>query len=574
MTLKKKAVVFYLLVFCLSLIIPNGIVAQSGQWVEFEERHDVPLDKEWTITFSGEVDFADIDGIVIRKGNEFIPVSIELKTQNQVAVIPVNPFAENSRYCLKIFLNNLNRYRMYFNTTAAPLEPEHPTIDLSSDVFLKVEAKPEKGFYWDYYLFIPRTVLDNSNRHLLVEPNNTGTVSDDIAVHDESAERLLKHSHANDIARKLNVPLLVPVFPRPRTDWQIYTHALDEDTLLVKDGPLKRIDLQLIAMIEDAQGLLASNDIEVAEKVFMHGFSASGVFLTSFSLLHPHIIRAFAAGGVGGHPTLPIAEWHGERLNFPVGIADLKEITGIEFDIEQHRQISQFIYMGYLDKNDATLFRDSYTLEDAELIWRVLGKDIMQRWQESQSVFEFKNIPVQFVTYNATTHTIRREMLEDIVEFFKANTGTGIVKIETHQYAYVPYQELEAVHIKEAHWAGTEGGPQLVKTLPVTQFVICIEEWIEQQDFEQLGAFLRNLPLASRKFILKAPGHPDISAELTAGTFVDRLPGVYYWQGFVLELSDLELAKMQPNVPYTIHPVKASDIYYFTVREGVTITRP
>ena len=32
--------------------------------------------------------------------------------------------------------------------------------------------------------------------------------------------------------RVLKVAVLMPVFPRPKTDWQIYTHALDRDALM------------------------------------------------------------------------------------------------------------------------------------------------------------------------------------------------------------------------------------------------------------------------------------------------------------------------------------------------------
>ena len=85
-------------------------------WIEFTEKSDIPLTKEWTVEFSGEVTKDKIDGMVIEKGDSFIPVKIELTGSNEATVTPVDSYDANSTYCLKIFLNNGNRYKMYFNT--------------------------------------------------------------------------------------------------------------------------------------------------------------------------------------------------------------------------------------------------------------------------------------------------------------------------------------------------------------------------------------------------------------------------------------------------------------------------
>jgi hypothetical protein len=131
----------------------------------------------------------------------------------------------------------------------AEAEPEEEISYINiEEQLIKVEANPEKGFYWDYYLFIPDLSIPvDSHLFLLVSPNNTGTGDKDIQVHDEAALRDASSSWKNSIARSIEVPLLVPVFPREFGKY--YTHQLERDVLLIRDGNLRRIDLQLISRI-------------------------------------------------------------------------------------------------------------------------------------------------------------------------------------------------------------------------------------------------------------------------------------------------------------------------------------
>ena len=243
-------------------------------------------------------------------------------------------------------------------------------------------------------------------------------------------------SHATVIARKLKIPLLVPVFPRPGGDqWQLYTHALDRDTLLLTEGGLRRIDLQLIKMIDHAQRLLRHNNVKINKKVFMNGFSASGTFTNRFAILHPTVVRAVATGGVNGIPAFPTDRWNEVTIRYPIGIADVKEIAGIEFDGAAYKKVSQYIYMGALDDNDTIPYRDAFDEVDAELVKSLIGVKMMpDRWEVSQSIYKALEIPAQFVTYENTGHQIKSEMIDDIVAFFKANSGDEIVKIVSYQY--------------------------------------------------------------------------------------------------------------------------------------------
>ena len=324
--------------------------------------------------------------------------------------------------------------RTFVDMTPIPVK-NIEELDLSSELLCRVSTDLTDGFAFPYYLFIPQGIDSNNPIYLLVEPCNTGS-GDNFKKLDRKVKAFTEASHATVIARKLKIPLLVPVFPRPGGDqWQLYTHALDRDTLLLTEGGLRRIDLQLIKMIDHAQRLLRHNNVKMNEKIFMNGFSASGTFTNRFAILHPTVVRAVATGGINSIPTFPTDRWDDVTMRYPVGIADVKEIAGIEFDGTAYKKVSQYIYMGALDDNDTVPYRDAFDEVDAELVKSLIGAEMMpDRWEVSQSIYKALEIPAQFVTYENTGHQIKSEIIDDIVVFFKANSDDEIVKIVPYQY--------------------------------------------------------------------------------------------------------------------------------------------
>jgi len=300
----------------------------------------------------------------------------------------------------------------YFSTQ------EEPTGQL-----LKIEANPAGGFDWAYYLYIPANRATGKT-YLLVEPNNSQP-SDDQSYHDNLARNVIEH-RGKIVAEELGVPILVPTFPRPWAQGaenvdrygQIVTHALDRDTLLTKTAGLERIDLQLIAMIDDARERLSLEGINVENKVLMMGFSSSGDFTNRFALLHPERVRAAVAGGVAGWDTVPLKEWNGAKLRYPIGVWDLENLVGQEFDLESFRTIPLYIFAGDQDTNDPVPYSDMYDPEDAQLILQNFGESIMGRWQFRENAFRSAGCASQFVLYPGVGHDLTDEMLDDVKTFF------------------------------------------------------------------------------------------------------------------------------------------------------------
>ena len=288
-----------------------------------------------------------------------------------------------------------------------------------------VEADPQAGFEYPYYLYAPDAVGDTA-LPVLVEPVNTGTTDDDLAVHREAAADILESGQ--DLADRIGVPLIVPVFPRPAedpVDWRHYTHALDETTLGIDDGPLERIDEQVLRMVEDAQDRVTAvsetyplrrgeNDLA------LNGFSASGNFVDRFTFLHPERVLSVTAGGLNGMPLLPRESVGGESLPFHVGIADIESYTGDPVDLDAVDDVNQFLYMGEDDGNDTIPYDDAWTDDDLrQLALNVYGEDMIEdRFVRSQELYAEAGVDAQFRVYRDTGHS-PRPAYEDIVAFHR-----------------------------------------------------------------------------------------------------------------------------------------------------------
>ena len=436
----------------------NTVLAQQRTTTPKVERtipdlsEKVPTDlKEIKVIFNEEMTGVDI-------GYCGVPVGDVRWENNTTHVILFNEHLSPSKTYRLIFGRNegyqnmagvvLEEYVLTFTTegpdpvtpTFVDTTPVHVTdieeLDLSNKLLCRVSEDPTEGFNFPYYLLIPQGVNLNKSIYLLVEPNNTGVGSNFVSL-DRNAKESIETCSASSVARKLKIPLLMPIFPRP--GGTLYTHALDRETLLIREGDLKRIDLQLIEMVAHAQKLLQHNSVKVNKKIFMNGFSASGTFTNRFTILHPKVVRAVATGGINCIPTFPTDRWNNTTMRYPVGIADVKEITGIDFDEAEYKKVSQYIYMGALDDNDTVPYPDAYDEVDAELVKSLIGAEMMpDRWDMSQSIYKALEIPAQFVTYENTRHEIKDEMIEDIAAFFQANAEDEIVEIVPHQY---PSQE-------------------------------------------------------------------------------------------------------------------------------------
>jgi pimeloyl-ACP methyl ester carboxylesterase len=281
-------------------------------------------------------------------------------------------------------------------------------------------AVPASGYHADFYLYISpkakQLAQEGKVITIIVQPNNSGISSDDPKEHQRDS--WITGYERQKIADELGVVLLVPAFIRPGEDWFIYTHALDRDTLITEREDLKRIDLQLIAMIDHARLILAESGINTDERVFIQGFSASGMFANRFTILHPERVKAAAIGSPGGFPILPVKAYGGESLSYPAGIANIEELTGKPFDAKTYNAIPQLIYMGDLDDNDSLDYSDGWEEETASVVDSLFGAYPLSRWNEAQVVYKEEGANVQFLLVKGVGHD-RKALQGYALDFFK-----------------------------------------------------------------------------------------------------------------------------------------------------------
>jgi hypothetical protein len=117
-----------------------------------------------------------------------------------------------------------------------------------------IEADPEAGFEYPYFLYTPETT--RASAPILVEPNTSRLPSDNYDVHLKEAKREIREGLGRHLSNELAVPIVKPVFPRPASDPVGWTHSvqkLDRETMQIEEGPLRRVDQQLLSIVEDAR---------------------------------------------------------------------------------------------------------------------------------------------------------------------------------------------------------------------------------------------------------------------------------------------------------------------------------
>ncbi len=297
--------------------------------------------------------------------------------------------------------------------------------------YLQIPAAPQAGFNYPYILFKPPEFPARCLPYLIVEPNNGGLAPDgaQLTAAINLAVRVATHvSLGNQMAEHFGAPLLVPAFPRPPigADSDLDTHSLSR-AALTTSGKLHRIDLQLIAMVTDAQRRIQARGYAMNPKILMTGYSGSGLFTSRFVFLHPNLIEAAAFGGLNSFITLPVTQWQGHPLEYPVGLADYTKITGQQFDPSTYNAVPQFAFQGENDSNDAIQNDDEYTAPERDLIWLLFGKKMQpDRWEAVQAVYKTTPAAIEFKTYTDIGHGLDQRAFEKVADLFaKATSKTS-----------------------------------------------------------------------------------------------------------------------------------------------------
>ncbi|MCH4890009.1 hypothetical protein EZV73_20690 [Acidaminobacter sp. JC074] len=309
-------------------------------------------------------------------------------------------------------------------TTSIEVERQY-----ASGEVIKVEKNPDAGFFWPYYLYIPKNLSDDKT-YIFVEPNNQPNKDVAFSQTEESAYGTAMHNI--QYAESLGMPVLVPVFPGTNDITKVtpeYYHALNTPAVLDDEEIYKRVDLQLLKMVEDARDKLSGDSIETYEKIIINGFSDSGNFSNRFTAIHPDKVKLMVAGGINVF-LYPTDKYDGVDFEYPLGTADYEKLFDKAFDHKAYDQVAKFIYRGGADESDPIYGTNFMTKEVKNFIINHLAKDISKRLDISKEIYEEGTDNLQFVIYEGIEHTITEEIREDIIKFIKTNIEGDFKAIE------------------------------------------------------------------------------------------------------------------------------------------------
>lgn len=300
-----------------------------------------------------------------------------------------------------------------------------------------VKPNSEKGFNFGYILAIPDNMKNGAR--LIVESNNREKSNEEELT--ESAEESI--IEIGKILLETNSPAIVPILPSLESGIPYFQQLSRECFSNSLEDRYKRIDIQVVKIIEDAKNKIMNfTKSEVADKIFLKGYSSSGVFAQRFALLHPNIIDSLCIGGAIGSIPMPLEEYIGEKLKYPIGISDFKEITGTNFDKEAYQKIKFNYYVGekesetksqtrkdefgnFAPMHDMSYMHRSIPNEIGNALRRIFGIDMITRFKNQIKVYRDNGYNITTKIYPGKYHNringqngLMNDADEDILNFY------------------------------------------------------------------------------------------------------------------------------------------------------------
>ena len=275
--------------------------------------------------------------------------------------------------------------------------------------FLKPNS--DKGINIPSIIAIP--LVENMGKQVILESNNLETGNFEHIL----GQGLQTVTKLSGLTYNEPTPIVVPLIPSYRNP--PYFQQLSRECFeLPPEDRNYRIDEQVVRIIDKAKEIVKEErGIDLEEKIFLNGYSSSGVFAQRFALLHPELIGTACIGGASGSIPIPT-----EDLGYPLGIADYKELTGKDFDMEGYKEIDFTYYVGKLETqnktnerldekgnpapmHDMSYFDRSVPKEVGQKQRDILGTDLFDRAEKTIELLKDNGIKVKHIIIPGRSHS-------------------------------------------------------------------------------------------------------------------------------------------------------------------------
>ena len=316
---------------------------------------------------------------------------------------------------------------------------------------LTFPANSKAGFEWGYLLYIPKTVDTSKKLSVLFTMNDSG-IYDSIEELESATRARFGRMNEDYIAYEMGLPMVLPLINR--TKGEVNSHDYNRAVFVIQEGPLKRLDLQIMSMLKDARKQLKKKGIRTKSKFLISGFSSAGSFGWKLALMHPEKILAVVAGGEH-YPTLPLETLNGTPLIFPIGVYDFPKYLGKKFNKKAWLKIPILVTNGADDYNDPLPYYDIYGEEDRALTLKIYGEGTVQdRLKKVEELLTKSSLNIQWHVYPNVDH---ESIPKDTIAFLKAHKDSGPLKpIKLTDTSSRP--QILPLHVSQIYWGNEAKG--------------------------------------------------------------------------------------------------------------------
>jgi hypothetical protein len=266
-----------------------------------------------------------------------------------------------------------------------------------------------EGYNW--WSYVPTTLSKSDTAYILLEMSHAG--SENYATTTNYARQNVENwiSYA-ELSEYIIITAALPRnFSTGYYPQGINFYSLNSSTPEFYYRP----DLKVNNIISELKSNLTDAGYNPFDKILVAGFSAGGMWTNRYTLLHPEGVLAAAMGQAGGWLAMPLSEYNGSVLNWPMGIHNFYDLTGANYiKTDLLKEVPQFIYIGDSD-NSSTYCNECYPYCDNITIW---GISDPERIETQYNYLAENDYNVQFKLYEGYGHTYNYVIKSDVLDFF------------------------------------------------------------------------------------------------------------------------------------------------------------